>query len=487
MSGATMARANFKKYTDITNPLAAGQSDTPDGSSSTDAWRDSENLKSGRQKEEGEEGKEDEEEEEEEDPFGLGSIMSKAEKEEEEDEGQEGEEEDPFGLGAIMDEPNKGAGTSTSKRSGSGADEPRQKKAHKTTADGTTGGYFKGTTSLTSAQSSVAEASRQPFRAADSFSGARKGYVFQKGPLGLGYYADKVQIRATAAADAVVAVSRAKSRGPEARGSGGRPATEGREKKKQAVDVAASLQKLKVFILKPKKAAKAASLMADLMEAHMRPDNARMFFRALKPLAEEPAGEAALAAGEGGARAFRKLAERASEWVAAPSEGVRAVTWELLFGLRHDTKTDDSFTFARAIKRLREAIEALGDVTGGGKATNGTAGEGDDGEGTGSARGNGASLSLERKVALMLVMKEAFKSYHLAWARSSIEPAFKAAADRRLLFPEGELRDTLDGFTDAITKRQRNPGGLMAPPSRSVRAHNSTAHPMLNKRSDVIR
>ncbi|CAN0331415.1 unnamed protein product, partial [Ectocarpus sp. 8 AP-2014] len=366
MSGATMARANFKKYTDITNPLAAGQTDTPDGSTGTDAWRDSENVKSDRQKEEGEE---DHEEEEEEDPFGLGSIMSNAEKDEEEEEDEE--EEDPFGLGAIMAEPNKDADASNSKRSGSGADEPRRKKAQKTTADGTTGGYFKGTTSLTSAQSSVAEASRQPFLAADSFSGARKGYVFQKGPLGLGYYADKVQIRAAAAADAVMAASRAKSRGPEARGSGGRPATEGREKKTQTVDVAASLQKLKVFILKPKKAAKAASLMADLMEAHLRPENARMFFRALKPLAEEPAGDAALAAGEGGARAFRKLAERASEWVGSPSEGVRAVTWELLFGLRHDTKTDDSFTFARAIKRLREAIEALGDVTGGGKATDG--------------------------------------------------------------------------------------------------------------------
>lgn len=60
--------------------------------------------------------------------------------------------------------------------------------------------------------------------------------------------------------------------------------------------------------------------------------------RALKPLAEEPAGEAALAAGEGGARAFRMLVERASEWVGAPSEGVRAVTWELLFGLRHDVR-----------------------------------------------------------------------------------------------------------------------------------------------------
>lgn len=30
------------------------------------------------------------------------------------------------------------------------------------------------------------------------------------------------------------------------------------------------------------------------------------------------------------------------------------------------------------------------------------------------------------------------------------------------------MRDALDGFTDTITKRQRNPGGAMAPPSRSV-------------------
>ena len=30
------------------------------------------------------------------------------------------------------------------------------------------------------------------------------------------------------------------------------------------------------------------------------------------------------------------------------------------------------------------------------------------------------------------------------------------------------MRDALDGFTDTITKKQRNPGGAMAPPSRSV-------------------
>ncbi|CAN0171262.1 unnamed protein product [Pylaiella littoralis] len=153
------------------------------------------------------------------------------------------------------------------------------------------------------------------------------------------------------------------------------------------------------------------------------------------------------------------------------------------------------------MKRLRQAIEALGDVTGGGEATDGApdgapdeADNGDNGDGnagtaaaTGAGGGGRLSLSLERKTAVILIMEETFKSYHLAWARSSIEPAFEAAADWRRLFPEGELRDTLDGFTDAVTKRQRNLGGLMVPPSRSVRAYDSTAHPMLNKRSDVIR
>lgn len=86
-------------------------------------------------------------------------------------------------------------------------------------------------------------------------------------------------------------------------------------------------------------------------------------------------------------------------------------------------KTDDSFQFARAIKRLRSAIEALGDSTGGG---GGSGGDGDgDGPEADAAEERSSALSHERKVAVIEIMKEAFKSYHLAWARSSIEPAFK--------------------------------------------------------------
>lgn len=60
--------------------------------------------------------------------------------------------------------------------------------------------------------------------------------------------------------------------------------------------------------------------------------------RALRPLAEQPGSESALAGGEGAARAFRLLMEK-QEWVGGAVEGVRTVTWELLFGLRHEVRT----------------------------------------------------------------------------------------------------------------------------------------------------
>lgn len=283
----------------IKRKQASQQDGLPGGGTNAGGWRDADVQKPGQPpkgKKKGE-GKEDEEEEEEEDdPFGLGSIMSKADGEEEEEEQEE--EEDPFGIGAIMEGTKKESDAPESRNSskrgsgssgGGGGDgddggsESRSKKAQKTT-----GGYFRGTRPATSAQSAVEEAKRQPFQAASGFGGARQGYVFQKGALGLGYYADKVQLRhaAAMAAATAAAASRANNRGTEVRGAG-TPAAAGAaaagrgrgERKPQAVDVEASLQKLKVFILKSKKATKAAALMADLMQAQMRPENARLFFR----------------------------------------------------------------------------------------------------------------------------------------------------------------------------------------------------------------
>lgn len=98
-------------------------------------------------------------------------------------------------------------------------------------------------------------------------------------------------------------------------------------------------------------------------------------------------------------------------------------------GETRQVRTDDSYQFARATKKLRQAIEALGDATAGGTDDGSTGDDGPvDGSGDGGEDANGGvekMLSLERKRALVEIMKEVFKSYHLAWARSSIEPTFK--------------------------------------------------------------
>lgn len=69
--------------------------------------------------------------------------------------------------------------------------------------------------------------------------------------------------------------------------------------------------------------------------------------RALKPLAEQPSGEAAIASGEGAARAFGLLVERGAEWLSSPADRVRAVTWGLLFGLRHEVGGEGGGSHAR--------------------------------------------------------------------------------------------------------------------------------------------
>lgn len=60
-----------------------------------------------------------------------------------------------------------------------------------------------------------------------------------------------------------------------------------------------------------------------------------------------------------------------------------------------------------------------------GVGTDDTGVGGDEGSPSTAAAGGTLSLPLERKRAVIEIMKEAFKSYHLAWARPSIEPAFK--------------------------------------------------------------
>lgn len=277
---------------------------------------------------------ENEDDEEEEDPFGLEDIMTRREsrrgisgiensgtKPERDEPGgtvedeDEDEDEDPFGLGAIMASgESKGSDngnehgesrTSGTKRSaptrtpgggGAGDDSCVSSKAPRT------GGYFSEPSRISRASpGSKGDDSRQakpnrPFVPASTFQGARESYVFQMGRLGLGYYVDKraqdsamgrsssgmavttrVEVRAPSLGRIVVGVDGRADRLSEE--AAAEPKHVASKSGKVQVDVPAAVQKIGPLLMKPKKAAKAASLMADLMQAEMRPENALMFFR----------------------------------------------------------------------------------------------------------------------------------------------------------------------------------------------------------------
>ncbi|CAM9153078.1 unnamed protein product [Choristocarpus tenellus] len=509
MSRSNIARANFKKYQELTNPLILILCLRPDGTCQTDTPKHSETQLFPSNKT----ASHDESGDDEEDHFGLGAIMAKMNGEHKprtsetygrgvssDDSDGDEEEDDPFGLGAIIAKekaqevqeakPGRGAESGIVVKALTGTKRDRDQCEVGASAAATAMAIFGG--------EEAGSGPKEAFVSSKRFLGARAGYVFKKGALGLGYYLDRHGgggVRSAPSSGNRLLSSRGRGQDEKSEGkceggenNGSDDAGRAAKKAREPVDVKAAVKKLGAFLINPKKTAKAASLMADLMEAELRPDNAPMFFRALRPLAADPSGPATVTAGSSGARVFRLLLEH-SDWLPREADRVSAVSWELLFGLREEMRTDDSFQFAKASKRLRQVIEALGGVDAGAAAraeeeAAAAAGDGEGGKSTVSE-----TLSLERKKAVLEVMGEAFKSYHLAWACPSIEVTFKAAADRRLLFPEGELRDALDAFTDAIHKRKSNPGGLMSAPARRVRAVESTAHPLMNrnKASSVIR
>lgn len=255
----------------------------------------------------------DGEEDDEEDPFGLGAIMATDEKQSdvvvtgglsregsakpvvgEEKEEAEGEEEDPFGLGVIMassvndgDNPSSRSGNGKPLAGGKRAVEdpsPPDSKATKSqknsiSSSNITGSYF--AEPHVAGRAPTTTSIRRPFLPTKQFEGARPGYVFQLGKSGLGYYVDKTSAHAHAEKQAKVSAAAAAAGDSGSRG--GRGAT-GREERQQrqtrpVVDVTAAAQKLAPLLLKPKKAGKAAALLADLMRAEMRAENARLFYR----------------------------------------------------------------------------------------------------------------------------------------------------------------------------------------------------------------
>jgi|EP00624_Nannochloropsis_granulata_P004244 hypothetical protein len=220
---------------------------------------------------------------------------------------------------------------------------------------------------------------------------------------------------------------------------------------------------------KLEKSRKALGLLTKLMAGNMNAENAAQFHatiaffmatdgtwdRLLGPAAEDR---------EQAVQLLSLVKERILLF--GPEEQYRAATWILLGSLRSEMLTDDTFEFRRAARNIKEYIVALQAI--------------DDEDETYADK--------ERRRAILACLATALRQNLHSWAKPSIEDLFKAATEKRMIFPEDE-REELDEMSTKLRQAARglsvNPTGTVI--SRSVRMVNSMATPFNTKKADIYR
>jgi len=237
------------------------------------------------------------------------------------------------------------------------------------------------------------------------------------------------------------------------------------------LDLHEALQKITKALTSAKleKSRKALALLIKLMTAEINAENADQFHaaiaffmtadgtwdRLLGPAAEDRTQTTQLL-----------LLVRERILLLGPEEQYRAATWILLGLLRAELLTDDTFEFRRAARSIKEYIVAL-------QAMN------EDEE---------TYADKERRKAILACLATALRQNLHSWAKPSIEDLFKAATEKRLIFPEDE-REELDEMSTKLRQAARglsvNPTGTVI--SRSVRMVNSISTPFNTKKADIYR
>lgn len=220
---------------------------------------------------------------------------------------------------------------------------------------------------------------------------------------------------------------------------------------------------------KLEKSRKALGLLTKLMTGNINAENAAQFhatiafFMAVDGTWDRLLGPAA----EDRAQAVQLLSlVKEHILLFGPEEQYRAATWILLGLLRSEMLTDDTFEFRRAARNIKEYIVALQAI--------------DDEQETYADK--------ERRRAILACLATALRHNFHSWAKPSIEDLFKAATEKRMVFPEDE-REELDEMSTRLRQTARglsvNPTGTVI--SRSVRMVNSMATPFNTKKGDIYR
>ena len=270
-----------------------------------------------------------------------------------------------------------------------------------------------------------------PFAPADAYDGSRPGYVFKKGDHGLGYYKDTV------------------------------PAKPKKKKKsvsfkrtEQTVDAAATVKRV-CAILKSSartnaaKASKALAMLATLagVDGGVTEETAPLYVDALRSFAASGAVSDGLVGPLGDAVEALGKADRSCFGV---DDRVQVATWRLsLRTARTLRETDDTYDFCAAMKRVHKAVEALGV--------------------------DESDAAVQRRDAIVHCLKSGWAAYESKpWAKTPVEAAVLACAERRHLFSEAQ-RTRIDRLTTQVKSKQR---GLCRVETAPVRDVDDTSHPL---------
>jgi hypothetical protein len=155
----------------------------------------------------------------------------------------------------------------------------------------------------------------------------------------------------------------------------------------------------------------------------------------------------------------------------------RVASWRLSTSTRRGLASDDTLEFAKASKILKNSIEEIHDFKP--SAETGLL------PATEFSRSK-ESQKTERLAAIVACLSDAFKQHKRDWAKQPLDEVFKAASDRRMLFSD-PYQEQLDSLTSQWTAYRRKRAASGGGEVRTVRAAESTAHPLRQVQTGILR
>jgi len=243
-----------------------------------------------------------------------------------------------------------------------------------------------------------------------------------------------------------------------------------------------SLSRLSEHLLNDKKLGRASTIFVELIRNSLNQANSSLFFNTIQSLLSEcPSRDVLDTKFVNYYIDIFNAIEQKLHLFENHNQRFRLTTFSIFIRMRNDLKTSDSFQFAKtctAVKLLFESLELR---------PNTSSGIDEENDSTKEKESNTLTVDEdcleERQRVLLAVLSVATDSYRWAWAQNSVESLINIAAERRLSFHIGPIREELDSITERITLQKRK--NVSYTGSKKVVSTSAIAHPLFIKKYDT--